>query len=445
MAMRAMQEATFMILTALANGSQHGYGIIADVREISGGRVRLRAGTLYTALDRLRADELIGVDREEVVDGRLRRYYRLTPAGTRRLARRGGPAAGSCRRRADAAEPGRGDGDMTDQEHLERGYRRLLAWYPREFRRENGQEILAVLMACAPDGQRRPGLAEAADLIRSGLWLRLRPSVPRSARTVRAAVRLMYAGAAVSTVNLVILLALIGDIKAHHAVLGHHLTAAQVSQLNTLFITTWHTLVPGPDRPVAVDGAGDRPGPELGAHRVHGAVRRGDARPDRRLQLAAGDPVEPRPGGVRPDRPRGDLAGRPRRGVAAVASGLQSVLQAAGLHAGPAPGADDRTRHQRRWPNSPGFDRPGHSSSVRREPRGGLSDTNGETRQLLALAERVGRRPVGNIRKIPAGGYRLRFRRYGEMRTSPEIYAHTVRSRTRPMEDGRRRPGRLQS
>ena len=86
MALRAMQEATFLILTALADGAQHGYGIITDVRQISGGRVRLRAGTLYTALDRLRADELIVPDREEVVDGRLRRYYRLTPAGTKRLA-----------------------------------------------------------------------------------------------------------------------------------------------------------------------------------------------------------------------------------------------------------------------------------------------------------------------------------------------------------------------
>ena len=75
-----------MILTALANGSQHGYGIINDVREISSGRIQLRAGTLYSALDRLRADELIRVDREEVVDGRLRRYYQLTHAGTRRLA-----------------------------------------------------------------------------------------------------------------------------------------------------------------------------------------------------------------------------------------------------------------------------------------------------------------------------------------------------------------------
>jgi DNA-binding PadR family transcriptional regulator len=81
-----MQEATFMILTALADGSQHGYGIINEVAEISGDRVRLRAGTLYTALDRLRADGLIEVDREEVVDNRLRRYYRLTPEGGRRLA-----------------------------------------------------------------------------------------------------------------------------------------------------------------------------------------------------------------------------------------------------------------------------------------------------------------------------------------------------------------------
>ena len=81
-----MQEATFLILTSLADRSQHGYGIIAQVEEISDGRVRLRAGTLYAALDRLRADMLIAVDREEIVDGRLRRYYQLTPNGRRQLA-----------------------------------------------------------------------------------------------------------------------------------------------------------------------------------------------------------------------------------------------------------------------------------------------------------------------------------------------------------------------
>jgi DNA-binding PadR family transcriptional regulator len=86
MSTRAMQEATFMILTALAAGSQHGYGIITDVQEISDGRIRLRAGTLYTALDRLRGDGLIEVDREEIVENRLRRYYRITPEGGQRLA-----------------------------------------------------------------------------------------------------------------------------------------------------------------------------------------------------------------------------------------------------------------------------------------------------------------------------------------------------------------------
>jgi DNA-binding PadR family transcriptional regulator len=81
-----MQEASFLILTALADGSQHGYGIISEVAEISDSRVKLRAGTLYTALDRLRADGLIEVDREEIVDNRLRRYYRLTQEGGDRLA-----------------------------------------------------------------------------------------------------------------------------------------------------------------------------------------------------------------------------------------------------------------------------------------------------------------------------------------------------------------------
>jgi PadR family transcriptional regulator PadR len=86
MSKRAMQEATFLILTALAGGSQHGYGIITDVEQISQRRVQMRAGTLYTALERLCADGLIEADREEIVDNRLRRYYRLTPAGGEQLA-----------------------------------------------------------------------------------------------------------------------------------------------------------------------------------------------------------------------------------------------------------------------------------------------------------------------------------------------------------------------
>src|SRR6185437_12230890 len=81
-----LREPTFLILTALAGGPQHGYGIMTDVAEISSGRVRLRAGTLYAALDRLTTEQLVELDREEIVDGRLRRYYRLTADGAQVLA-----------------------------------------------------------------------------------------------------------------------------------------------------------------------------------------------------------------------------------------------------------------------------------------------------------------------------------------------------------------------
>ncbi|GIE27547.1 PadR family transcriptional regulator [Actinoplanes italicus] len=81
-----MREPTFLVLTALAEEPRHGYAVIEDVATMTGGRVRLRAGTLYAALDRLRAEGLIEVEREEVVQSRLRRYYRLTGAGERSLA-----------------------------------------------------------------------------------------------------------------------------------------------------------------------------------------------------------------------------------------------------------------------------------------------------------------------------------------------------------------------
>ena len=76
-----LREPTFLVLTALAVGPRHGYSVLSDVRHISEGRVRLSVGTLYGVLDRLRADGLIELDHEEVVASRLRRYYRLTPAG----------------------------------------------------------------------------------------------------------------------------------------------------------------------------------------------------------------------------------------------------------------------------------------------------------------------------------------------------------------------------
>jgi DNA-binding PadR family transcriptional regulator len=76
-----MREPTFLILTALAGEPRHGYGIVREVQALSGGRVSLLTGTLYTALDRLTAEGLVEPDHEEEVDSRLRRYYRLTAAG----------------------------------------------------------------------------------------------------------------------------------------------------------------------------------------------------------------------------------------------------------------------------------------------------------------------------------------------------------------------------
>ncbi|MEU6022539.1 helix-turn-helix transcriptional regulator [Micromonospora sp. NPDC047134] len=80
-----MQEPTFLILTALAAQPLHGYGVIRAVDELSGGEVKLRPGTLYGALDRLAEQGLVTVDREEAVEGRLRRYYRLSDPGAAAL------------------------------------------------------------------------------------------------------------------------------------------------------------------------------------------------------------------------------------------------------------------------------------------------------------------------------------------------------------------------
>jgi|ERR1043165_8637510 len=80
-----MREVTFLILAALAGEARYGYEVIREVEALSAGRVTLLPGSLYTALDRLVAQALVELDREEVVGGRLRRYYRLTRNGTATL------------------------------------------------------------------------------------------------------------------------------------------------------------------------------------------------------------------------------------------------------------------------------------------------------------------------------------------------------------------------
>ena len=92
---RSMQEPTFLILTALAAGPS--MATRSSPTPASGGATWLQTGTLYMALDRLCSAGLVEPDREEVADGRLRRYYRLTDEGATLLA------AETERRRATAA------------------------------------------------------------------------------------------------------------------------------------------------------------------------------------------------------------------------------------------------------------------------------------------------------------------------------------------------------
>jgi PadR family transcriptional regulator PadR len=77
----SISEQSFLILAALADQPRHGYGLVTEVAAMSGGRVTLRASTLYAALERLSGRRLIEPERDEVQNGRLRRYYRLTDQG----------------------------------------------------------------------------------------------------------------------------------------------------------------------------------------------------------------------------------------------------------------------------------------------------------------------------------------------------------------------------
>ena len=63
---------------------------------------------------------------------------------------------------------------MTNDTHLERRYRRLLAFFPKAFRREREHEVVSVLMEGSQPGQRWPRLAEAGDLIRHSISMRWR-------------------------------------------------------------------------------------------------------------------------------------------------------------------------------------------------------------------------------------------------------------------------------
>ncbi|MEY2434130.1 MAG: hypothetical protein QOC92_3855 [Acidimicrobiaceae bacterium] len=74
------------ILVALADGEKHGYAIMRDVVDVSGGAVRMGSGTLYGSIKRMLEQGLIEEADERpdpALDDQRRRYYRLTALGQR--------------------------------------------------------------------------------------------------------------------------------------------------------------------------------------------------------------------------------------------------------------------------------------------------------------------------------------------------------------------------
>jgi hypothetical protein len=125
---------------------------------------------------------------------------------------------------------------------LERGYRRLIACYPRSFRKDNEEEILTILLATAEEGQRRPSLAESADLLRGAL--RMRMGLSRTPRTVLHAVRLMYLGAVGQVAVLITVILTAGHIRAsvQAAAAAYHnpaLTAQVMHAVNIELTLDW--------------------------------------------------------------------------------------------------------------------------------------------------------------------------------------------------------------
>ena len=86
--MLPLKSVETLMMTMLAGGERHGYGIRQDILEHSGGRIELEAGNLYRNIRRLESAGLIEASsqRRDPGDDERRIYYRLTPFGRRVLA-----------------------------------------------------------------------------------------------------------------------------------------------------------------------------------------------------------------------------------------------------------------------------------------------------------------------------------------------------------------------
>ena len=82
-----MAPLELLILKSLDSGPNHGFGIAQHVQEASGGLLGVEEGSLYPALHRLQKDGALAAEWDTTAAGRRARFYRLTPAGRKRLAK----------------------------------------------------------------------------------------------------------------------------------------------------------------------------------------------------------------------------------------------------------------------------------------------------------------------------------------------------------------------
>lgn len=84
-----MRPVEFEILLTLASGDRHGYAIIREIENRTGGSLSVETGTLYRALQRLLEGDLVRPTeprRASPNDDERRRFYAITPAGRRAAA-----------------------------------------------------------------------------------------------------------------------------------------------------------------------------------------------------------------------------------------------------------------------------------------------------------------------------------------------------------------------
>ena len=75
-----------LVLKTLSRGTNHGWGIAQHIEQVSQGALRTGEGSLYPALQRLLLDGCVEAEWGASENNRRARYYRITPAGRKRLA-----------------------------------------------------------------------------------------------------------------------------------------------------------------------------------------------------------------------------------------------------------------------------------------------------------------------------------------------------------------------